>query len=109
MSAPEPTIRPVEFDVCCLPADHPEAYTFTVKVSWRGPGDRWAVTRMSRCLGADGQWSHEVRPSEREDEWKATHRFPMAEAIERAKAIAPHIVVNGWTVEATLAQNWSER
>lgn len=103
METPPAEVRPTEFDVCGLPADHDEAYTFTVKVSWRGPGDRWAVTRMSRCLNSAGQWDHEMRPSERDDEWKATHRFPLAEALERAKAVAPHIKVNGWTVADVLA------
>lgn len=104
MTVPDPTVRPTQFEVCCLPEDDDEAYAFTLTVEWRGPGDLWAVCRMRQCLGADGNWDREPSPSNREDDWKATHRFRLDEAIRLAKDAARQVVVNGWTVEAALAR-----
>lgn len=101
-----PTVMATEYAVSCLPADHPEGYHFTIHVSWRGPGDVWAVTRMSQCLSSTGEWDYEPSPSNREDDWKETHRFPLDQALALAKEQAPLMTVNRWTVEAVLAQEW---
>jgi hypothetical protein len=74
----------------------------TIAVEHRGRGT-WAVTDAPYCLGSDGEWGYEMRPSEREDEWLATHRFDLDDALALAKREAPLMVVNGWTVPQILA------
>lgn len=102
MSVPEPTVRVTRYEVGCLPEGHELAPHLSVAVEYRGRG-KWAVTRFGECLNADGEWDHEVRPSEREDGWLATHRFDLDEALERAKRAIPGLSTAGWTVEKVLA------
>jgi hypothetical protein len=84
-----------------LPPDHREHGHFEVTVEWRGDG-RWAVMHMGYCLGLDGDWEYESIPSERRDEWLATHRFDLDTALRLAREAAPEVTVNGWTVERVL-------
>lgn len=99
----EATARVTEYQVSCVPDDFIDAPAFALTVEWRGE-DTWAICRFSRCLGSDGVWDHEPIPSDREDEWIATHRFTEDEALRLAKEAAPKVVVNGWTVAAVLAK-----
>src|SRR5690606_407223 len=62
---PEPTVRVTRYEVSCLPQDNINAHHFTITVEWRGD-DRWAVLHHGFCLGADGEWDYEPRPSSRE-------------------------------------------
>ena len=97
------TVRAVEYAVNALPAtlqDHYEASTWTIRVCWRGPGDRWAVMWMSECYDAQGNHQYESNPSSRTDEFKRLFRFGLEEATEIAKALAPKVSVNGHTAEA---------
>jgi hypothetical protein len=103
VTAPTPTVRPVAYEVSCLPEDDVNARHFTLKVEYRGEG-RWAVTDGFGCLGADGAWTYEPSPSSREDDWLATHRFDLDTALKLAKEAAPHVTVNGWTVADALAR-----
>lgn len=96
-------IRISEVTVSALPEHHMEFDLFAVKVAWRG-GDRYAVVRRSYCLGADGKWEYEQRPSERADEWIATHRFPYDEAIRLARQECLQVTVNGHTVADVLSE-----
>jgi hypothetical protein len=98
------TTQVSQYTVCALPDDHIDADMFTITVARRAPGS-WAVLRGSRCLGADGSWAFEPIPSERTDEWKATHRFDEETALRLAREAAPNVKVNGWTVEVILAQD----
>lgn len=79
-------------------ADDPDhdigLYSWSLTVAYRGRG-LWAVVHHSYCLNKDGGWDYEMRPSEREDDWLGEHRFPLDEAIERAKHAAPHLTING--------------
>jgi hypothetical protein len=95
-------VRVTEYAVCALPEGDINASHFTIKVAYRGDG-RWAVLRHGRCLGSDGEWDYESIPSEREDEWLATHRFDEDTALRLAAEQVPHIKVNGWTVADALA------
>lgn len=90
------------YTVTCLPGETPDRSSWNITVEYRGRG-LWAVTRWKNCLGRDGEWDYEHIPSEREDEWLAEHRFPLEEALELAKAAAPHVVVNGMTPADVLA------
>jgi hypothetical protein len=89
--------------VSCLPLDHIDASAFSVTVEWRGH-DRWAVCRFRECFAADGTWSWESVPSEREDEWLATHRFDWDTAMVLATKACQNLTVNGITVQDVLAR-----
>lgn len=96
-------IRPSQFEVSVLPEDDINYPYFVVTVETRGAG-RWAVVRHRQCLGADGEWSWESIPSEREDEWKATHRFDLETAQRLAVEAAPRVHVNGMTAAQARAR-----
>jgi hypothetical protein len=95
---PEPftTCHATEYEVSILLEGDTNRSLFVITVQYRGEG-RWAVTRHGSCLGADGEWSWESIPSEREDAWLAAHRFDLDTALRLARAAAPHVVVNGHT------------
>jgi hypothetical protein len=95
--------QPTKYTVCALPLDHREAGHFSITVEWRG-NDKWAVCRYSECLSVDGEWSYEPSTSGRTDEWIAAHRFDLDTALALADRAAPHITVNGYTVEQV--RNW---
>lgn len=98
------TPRVTEYEVCAIPEDDINAGAYAIKVAYRGRG-RWAVTRMSQCLGADGTWDYESIPSERTEEWLATHRFDEQTALRLAVEHAPTVVVLGWTVDDVLLKD----
>lgn len=98
---PEATVRESAYTVSCLPERNINTHLYEVAVLERGGprGEiRWAVCWMGRCLDAQGQWDHEPIPSEREDDWLATHRFDLDTALRLAKEAARHTEVNGITV-----------
>ncbi|WP_141704157.1 hypothetical protein [Planobispora rosea] len=98
----EPTVRPTRYDVTCLPPDDINTHSYTITVEYRGH-DRWAVLDGPYALDANGDADYEPRPSERDDEWLATHRFDLDTALAIAKKAAPLMTVNGQTVEQALA------
>lgn len=83
---------PTKYTVSALPEDIGE-YAWDLTVEYRG-NDTWAVSRHSQCLGSDGTWDWEPQPSSREDDWLATHRFGLQEALELARKEAPNVWVN---------------
>lgn len=93
----------VTYEVGVLPPDHIDAHSFRITVEWRG-GEAWAVLHMRYCLGADGEWDWEAHPSERSDDWLATHRFPLEEALRLAREVAPTVKVNGTTAAELAAR-----
>lgn len=100
----EPNVRATRYEVSCLLPDHIDVDLFTIAVEWRGK-DRWAVLlRGHWALGTDGEWSREPIPSYREDDWLASHRFGLDEALKLAKREAPKVIVNGLTVADVLAK-----
>jgi len=98
---PEPVVLVTEYTVSCLPEGHQERSDFEITVAYRSPG-KWAVSRWSRCLDAKGRWDYESIPSEREDEWLARHRCDLETALRLARAEAPKVTVNGYTVADAL-------
>lgn len=107
MTTPNPdvTVMATEYTVNAIPdgVDEADRSLFEIKVEWRGR-DRWAVTRPGRrCLGTDGEWDWESLPSERTDDWLATHRFDLDTALRLAREAAPRVTVNGWTVAQVIA------
>ncbi|RCH70507.1 hypothetical protein DT019_03180 [Streptomyces sp. SDr-06] len=93
---PEPIVQATRYEVSLLPEDNINRRHFTITVEWRGD-DRWAVCRFHECLGKDGAWEYEPRPSERDDDWVEAHRFGLDSALALAKQAAPDLVVNGHT------------
>lgn len=98
----DPKVTATRYEVSCLPQDDINRSYFTIDVEYRGRG-LWAVSRYRQCLGSDGEWDFESIPSERKDEWLATHRFDLEAALRLAQEHAPKIVVNRMTVEQALA------
>lgn len=107
MFSPEAHVRATEYTVSCLPASDVNAYLFTLTVEERSEG-RWAVCRNSSCYDREGRREHERIPSERRAEWLARFRFPLEEALEIAKRLAPTITVNGYTVSDALTGSVEE-
>ncbi|MDX2794631.1 hypothetical protein [Streptomyces scabiei] len=95
-TTPEPYVQATRYEVSLLPPDDINRPVFTIDVEYRGRG-LWAAVRHHQCLNAKGEWSYELRPSEREDEWLAAHRFDLDTAQQLAKQAAPHLIVNGRT------------
>ncbi|MFI8942696.1 hypothetical protein [Streptomyces syringium] len=95
------TTRPTRYAVSCLPDDNIDANLFEITVEYRG-ANRWAVTRLGSCLGADGTWARGVKEYDRGDDWLAAHRFDLETALRLAEAAAPHVTVNGFTVADAL-------
>ena len=104
MDIPEPTVRTTRYEVSCLPPDDVNAFHFTARVEYRGK-DMWAVTNGWGCLGTDGEFDYEPSPSNREDDWLATHRFDLDTALRLAKEVAPKMTVNGYTLADILAKS----
>lgn len=71
-----------------------DGYAWNVTVEWRGPDDLWAVLHHGSCLSSNGRFDYEPSPSNREDDWKVTHRFPLEEALRLAHEVAPKICIN---------------
>lgn len=93
---PSVAVQITEYEVSILPEGDINRPLYTINVSYRGEG-RWAAVRHHACLNSKGEWSYELRPSEREDDWLAEHRFNRMTALELARKAAPQIVVNGQT------------
>ncbi|MGK5682431.1 hypothetical protein [Actinoplanes sp. URMC 104] len=93
-----------EYTICALPENNVNYRHYAITVAYRGDG-RWAVTHMSHCLSADGQWDYEMRPSERDDDWVDDHRFDEQTALRLAEEQAPLVTCNGLTVTDLLARS----
>lgn len=100
-----PTVTANGYTVSWLPEGDIDGYVWAITVEYRGR-DLWAVKHSGFCLGRDGSWEWESSPGNREDEWLAEHRFPLAEALERAKGALPELKVNG--LKATDLLAWRE-
>lgn len=87
-------VRPTEYEVTAWPGpiDGVNRSHYVLHVEWRG-GENWCVKDMFRCYQANGDSEHEPNPSSREDDFIARTRFPLTEAIELAKRIAPTMTV----------------
>lgn len=93
VTAPEEVpvyVRPTHYEVTAWPGpmDGVNRSHYVLWVEWRG-GDNWCVKDMFRCYRADGTTEYEPQPSSREDDFIARTRFPLEEALEIAKRIAP--------------------
>ena len=107
---PEPTVRPVAYQVTCVPEEVApyDSELFAIYVQYAG-SDRWAVRANSRCLDAAGRWDYEPTLAERGDAWLDGHRFDLDTALELAKQAAPHVNAGGRTVEQALTRKGGAR
>jgi hypothetical protein len=87
------------YSVRGLPEDDVNSQVWKLDIEWRGPGDRWAVLHLSRCLSVDGTWDYEPSPSNRDTDFIARHRFTLEEAKALAIEHYPKLVINGLRVE----------
>jgi hypothetical protein len=91
-------VEPTTFTVCGLPADDVNAAVWKLTVESRGRG-LWAVMHMDTyCLSETGEWDYEPSPSNRGDEFLATHRFDREEALRLAQEVYPNLIVNSMWV-----------
>ena len=88
-------IFPTRYQVTGLDPNDEDAHVWSINIEWRGPGDLWAVCRIERCLSTTGTWDYEPSPSNRTDEYRATHRFPLKEAKRLATEAYPKLIING--------------
>lgn len=111
MSAPVAHVRPAEYRVSVFPDDMANsadpavaeaADVWSLTVAWRGR-DQWAVMRGPWCLNDAGELDTEPIPSERDEDWLASHRFRLHAALALAIRHAPHVTVNGKTAAEILA------
>lgn len=101
-NVPEAKAKATNYTVSCVPEGDINRSHFTLNVAYRG-SDKWAVIDVPYCLSADGTWEFEHTPSERTDEWIASHRFDLDTALRLAKDHARLMTVNGHTVTDALA------
>ncbi len=100
-----PIARATRYTVTCLPEEIPDSEAWALTVEYRGHG-AWVVKHGALCLSRDGEWGHEMRPTQSEHEWPAwvaRHHFPLGEALELAKQAAPHATMGGTTAADVLA------
>lgn len=93
-----------QYAVTLLPEGDINSYLYEITVDYRGHG-LWAITRHRQCMTHDGGWDWEPIPSERDDDWIATHRFDLDTALALAKEAAPHVTVNGITAVEALRRS----
>lgn len=101
--APEPVVHAVEYTVNCVPDDDIDGHLFEVRVQYRGNGRYAVIQHGDRCIGADGTWDQGVKEYDRGDAWLNAHRFDLDTALRLAKEAAPHVTVNGFTVNDAIA------
>lgn len=97
-AVPEPRVQVTSYTVSCLPEG---TRHWDLTVTYRG-GGRWAVLDGTHRLSVDSTWDWDYVPDEGRDEWLARHSFDLDTALRLAKERAPHVVVNGITVEQAL-------
>lgn len=118
MTEPTPAVRPTRYVVSCLPEDHDERWTFSVRVSYRGDG-LWSVKCRSQYLDASGRRSPGFSWSGGPDEpatqaemdafdaeqavWLKAYRFDHDEALRLARELAPTLTYRGRSVADALA------
>jgi hypothetical protein len=86
-------VTPTRYEVTVLPLDFEEGYYWTIVVEYRGYG-LYAIIHDMHVYGKDGTWDIDSRTMAREDEeWRLAHRFPLDEALEIARKLAPVISI----------------
>jgi hypothetical protein len=86
-------VTPTRYEVSVLPVDFEEAYHWTITVEYRGYG-LYAIIHSMQVYGKDGTWDSDSRTLAQEnEEWRLAHRFPLDEALEIAKKLAPVVTI----------------
>lgn len=95
-------VEPTCYEVSCLPPEYKARCHFTLTVEYRG-NDRWAICRHGMCYDTDGEQEYEALSTGRTDDFRVRFRFPLDEALEVARRLAPDLKVNRFTVADALA------
>jgi hypothetical protein len=114
---PTPTVQITGYVVSCLPEDHDDQWTYSVRVSYRS-GGLWSVQRRGQYIDASGtpspgfSWSGSPdEPATQADmdafdaeqaEWLKAYRFDHDTALRLAMEQAPQLVYRGRTVADAL-------
>lgn len=80
----------------CITEDHPNQHNYVIRVAYRGQG-MWGVYHEGHVLSNSGQWEYEPRSSERNAQWRSTHRFDRETALSLAATHAVTITSMGKT------------
>jgi len=104
VSAADVRVEVREYRVTAWPADlddHPDADMFDIHVRPTFKPGMWAVTtRFAECLlTLGGNWTWDLP-----QQFRQRHYRPLDEAIDAARAVAPTMKMNGWTVDALAAE-----
>lgn len=87
-----------QYSVSALPEGlSVDSYIWGLHVTYRGEG-LWSVDHLGMVLAANNKWDYDRINSSRTDYWRSRHRFPLEEALKRAREMAPKMVINGFTV-----------
>ena len=119
-AVPEPIVQTTGYTVSCLPEDHDERWTFSVRVSYRGD-DQWSVQCRGQYVDADGkrspgfQWSRGPEEPATQAEmddfdaeqavWLKAYRFDHDTALRLARQLAPTLTYRGQSVADALADD----
>jgi hypothetical protein len=99
----EVSVEATTYEVTGYPFHDENRYLFTIRVERRAEGS-WAVMRRSDCWNRRTKaWDYEPLSSSRTAAFKRTHRFPLDQALAIARELALKLTVNGWTLEAAIA------
>ena len=93
-AAAEVREQPSAYRLSPLPEQHPAAHLYTIEVTYRG-GGRWAVVWFDHTLNRRAEWEPEPLASDRDEDYLARTRYPLPEALTRARGALPGLVVNG--------------
>lgn len=86
-------VTPTRYDVTVLPVDFDQGYYWTIVVEYRGYG-MYAIVHHGEVYGKDGKWEFDSHSQAVDDEgYRLAHRFPLDEALEIAKRLAPTISI----------------
>lgn len=91
----EPTVEVTRYTVTSMPATAtPDAYLWALRVEQKRDGT-WSVSNGSEYLDTECGWHQTCHEA-------GTHSLDRA--LEIAKAVAPHLTINGMTAEEALAR-----
>lgn len=75
-----------------------DADSWKIQIAYRGKNS-YAILHRGRCYHKKGTWDHEPLNSSRTNTFLKTHRFPLTEALNKAKKLSETITINGLTAK----------
>ncbi|WKD36543.1 hypothetical protein [Streptomyces xanthophaeus] len=99
LSAGQPIVVPVRYEVGLLPEGDVNRRAFLLYVEYRGEG-LWSVHDGHGQYDDAGAWRAGLRPCTCDEQF-GTHRFALDDALALAAVLAPNVTVNGRTAAET--------